>query len=64
MPFQKMFWGAMYGSFADKYGVQWIINFSLEQRPLEAGSQAGMSPGATTSDHITKSGNVHGRSGH
>lgn len=37
MPFQKMFWGAMYGSFADKYGVQWMINFSLEQRPLEAG---------------------------
>ena len=37
MPLQKMFWGAMYAGFADKYGVHWMINFSLEQRPLEAG---------------------------
>lgn len=26
MPFQKMFWGAHYGSFADKYGVHWMVN--------------------------------------
>lgn len=26
MPMQEMFWGAYYGSFADKYGVQWMIN--------------------------------------
>jgi PhnB protein len=33
MPLQKMFWGAMYAGFEDKYGVHWMINFSLEQRP-------------------------------
>ena len=33
MPLQKMFWGAMYASFQDKFGVHWMINFSLEQRP-------------------------------
>ncbi len=37
MPLQKMFWGALYASFTDKYGVQWMINYSYEQRPLEAG---------------------------
>ncbi len=37
MPLQKMFWGAMYAGFADKFGVHWMINYSLEQRPLEAG---------------------------
>jgi PhnB protein len=26
MPMQEMFWGAYYGSFADKYGVQWMIS--------------------------------------
>ena len=26
MPMQDMFWGGYYGSFADKYGVQWMIN--------------------------------------
>ncbi|TFG63150.1 MAG: VOC family protein [Spirochaetales bacterium] len=25
------FWGAYYGSFADKYGVQWMINYAYEQ---------------------------------
>ena len=27
-PLQDMFWGAYYGSLADKYGVQWMINVS------------------------------------
>jgi PhnB protein len=27
MELQKMFWGALYASFADKFGVQWMINF-------------------------------------
>jgi len=27
MPLADMFWGAYYGSFTDKYGVQWMINF-------------------------------------
>ena len=26
MPMQEMFWGAYYGSLADRYGVQWMIN--------------------------------------
>ena len=28
MPLEDMFWGAYYGSLADKYGVQWMINVS------------------------------------
>jgi PhnB protein len=32
MPLQKMFWGAMYASFSDKFGINWMVNFSLEQR--------------------------------
>jgi len=27
MPLDKMFWGAWYGSFTDKFGVQWMINY-------------------------------------
>jgi PhnB protein len=26
MPMQEMFWGAYFGSFADQYGVHWMIN--------------------------------------
>ena len=26
MPLQDMFWGAYFGSFADKFGVQWMVN--------------------------------------
>lgn len=26
MPIQDMFWGAYFGSFSDKFGVQWMIN--------------------------------------
>lgn len=26
MPFQKMFWGAFYGSFTDKFGVHWMVH--------------------------------------
>ena len=28
MPMADMFWGAYFGSLADKYGVQWMINVS------------------------------------
>ncbi|MGD0817459.1 MAG: VOC family protein [Methanomassiliicoccales archaeon] len=31
MPLQKMFWGALYASFADKFGINWMVNFSLQQ---------------------------------
>ncbi len=27
MELQEMFWGAYYGSFTDKYGVNWMVNF-------------------------------------
>tara|TARA_R110002020_G_scaffold23460_1_gene77998 strand:- start:89 stop:1051 length:963 start_codon:yes stop_codon:yes gene_type:complete len=27
MPIQDMFWGAYFGSFQDKYGINWMINF-------------------------------------
>ena len=27
MPLQDTFWGAYYGNFKDKFGIQWMINF-------------------------------------
>jgi PhnB protein len=27
VPIQDMFWGAYWGSFTDKFGVQWMINY-------------------------------------
>ncbi len=30
MPMQDMFWGAYYGSCTDKYGVQWMVNYSYQ----------------------------------
>lgn len=30
MPMQDMFWGAYYGSFQDRYGIRWMINFQPE----------------------------------
>lgn len=27
MPLQDMFWGAYFGSFTDKFGINWMINF-------------------------------------
>ncbi len=29
MPLEKMVWGALYGSFTDKYGINWMINFDV-----------------------------------
>ncbi|NVJ84755.1 MAG: VOC family protein [Algoriphagus sp.] len=34
MEFQKTFWGAYFGSFQDKFGVSWMINYDL--KPGEA----------------------------
>jgi len=28
MPLQDMFWGAYFGSFTDKYGINWMLNFN------------------------------------
>jgi PhnB protein len=30
MPMEDMFWGDYFGSFFDKYGVQWMISFNPE----------------------------------
>lgn len=30
-PLQDMFWGAYYGDFTDKFGIQWMINFTHPQ---------------------------------
>lgn len=27
MDLQEAFWGALYGSFTDKFGIQWMVNF-------------------------------------
>ena len=32
MPIQDMFWGAYWGSFTDKFGVQWMINYDKNRR--------------------------------
>jgi PhnB protein len=37
MPLQKMFWGALYASFTDKFGINWMVNYDLQPRPLETG---------------------------
>jgi len=26
MPLQDMFWGAYFGSFTDRYGINWMVN--------------------------------------
>ncbi len=30
VPLEKMFWGALFGSFTDKFGVQWMVNYELK----------------------------------
>lgn len=31
MPIQDMFWGAYYGSFQDKFGINWMINYQAKE---------------------------------
>ena len=31
MPFEKVFWGATFGMFADKFGINWMINSEPEE---------------------------------
>lgn len=31
MALQKMFWGALYGDFTDKYGVKWMVNYDMNR---------------------------------
>ncbi|WP_276088245.1 SRPBCC domain-containing protein [Pedobacter sp. JY14-1] len=33
MPLQDMFWGAYFGSFTDKYGINWMINYQPPANP-------------------------------
>ncbi|HOZ84385.1 MAG TPA: VOC family protein [Niabella sp.] len=33
MPMEDMFWGDYFGSFTDKFGVKWMLNFSSQQNP-------------------------------
>lgn len=30
MDYQKTFWGAYFGSFEDKYGIGWMVNYDLK----------------------------------
>ncbi|MFN3405294.1 MAG: SRPBCC domain-containing protein [Cytophagaceae bacterium] len=30
MPIQEMFWGAYYGNFTDKFGINWMIHYQLK----------------------------------
>jgi len=32
MAMEKTFWGAYFGSFVDKYGIGWMINYELEKQ--------------------------------
>ena len=29
MPFEKTFWGALFGMFTDKFGIHWMINYDI-----------------------------------
>lgn len=31
MPLQDTFWGAYYGSFKDKYGINWMVNYDTSE---------------------------------
>jgi len=32
VPLDKMFWGAYFGMFTDKFGVQWMVNYDYNRR--------------------------------
>ena len=32
MPMEEMFWGDYFGSFEDKFGVRWMINFPIQAK--------------------------------
>ena len=33
MPLQDTFWGARFGMFTDKFGIQWMVNCELKKEP-------------------------------
>jgi PhnB protein len=32
MPLEKAFWGAYFGMFTDKFGIQWMVNYDYNQQ--------------------------------
>jgi Uncharacterized protein conserved in bacteria len=32
MPLHKAFWGAYFGMFTDKFGIQWMVNYDYNQQ--------------------------------
>ena len=32
MPLGKIFWGAYFGMFTDKFGIQWMVNYDYNQK--------------------------------
>lgn len=32
MPMEKTFWGAYFGMFTDRYGINWMVNYDLEEQ--------------------------------
>jgi PhnB protein len=33
VPLEKTFWGAYFGMFTDKFGIQWMVNYDYNQKP-------------------------------
>jgi PhnB protein len=31
MPLEKCFWGALFGMFTDKFGIQWMVNYDYNR---------------------------------
>src|SRR5688572_29698548 len=36
MPLQDTFWGAYYGQLTDKFGIQWMVNYTYKEQHKEA----------------------------
>lgn len=34
MPLEKTFWGALFGMFTDKFGINWMVNYDYNQQKL------------------------------
>lgn len=32
MPLESMFWGDLFGSFVDKFGIWWMIDHAMEKQ--------------------------------
>lgn len=42
MPLQDTFWGAYFGNFKDKYGINWMVNFDHSQQQSSADSRTNL----------------------